>query len=89
MSANLRLGREIMRENMNRANRMAYMRNHPVEWEPGERERLIAEAIAQGKVTKCEPAVGQITTFFNKVPDLQDKAFGGFQKTARLYGAES
>ena len=57
MSANLRLGREIMRENMNRAARLNYLRNHPVEWEPGERERLIVEAIAQGKVTKCEPYV--------------------------------
>jgi hypothetical protein len=55
MSANLRLGREIMRENMTRAARLNYMRNHPVEWAPGERERLIEEAIAQGKVTKYEP----------------------------------
>jgi hypothetical protein len=62
MSANLRLGREIMRENMNRANRMAYMRNHPVEWEPGGRERLIEEAIAQGKVTRCEPSAASEPT---------------------------
>lgn len=55
MSANLRLGREVLREQLKRGHQMAHQRNNPVYWAPGEQEKLIAKAIADGKVTRCEP----------------------------------
>ncbi len=55
---------------------------HPVEWEPGQQRRLIDEAIAQGRVTKCEPAVAEFRTFFfHDSGSVSTKYFGGVWKS--------
>ena len=52
-----------LRESINRTRKFFYDRRHAVEWNEGEREALIQQAIERGMVRKVPAGYGEFPTY--------------------------
>lgn len=64
-------GGEALRESINRTRKFWHDQRNPVEWEHGEREALIQQAIERGMVRKVSPGMSAFQTFWHKAPSSQ------------------